>query len=52
MYFVLAYNRAKIAKQWKHCTKLELIFDFIILVFELRLVHENQISSLFQKKFA
>ena len=49
MYFVLAYNRAKIAKQ---CTKLELIFDFIILVFELRLVNENQITSLFPKKFA
>ena len=47
MYFVLAHNRAKIAKQWK----LEFIFDFIILVFELRLVHENQISILFPKKF-
>ena len=28
MYFVLAYNGAKIAKQCKHCTKLELIYDF------------------------
>ena len=28
MYFVLAYNGAKIAKQCKHCTKLDLISDF------------------------
>ena len=28
MYIVLAYNHAKIAKQCKHRTKLELISDF------------------------
>ena len=28
MYFVLAYNSAKIAKLCKHCAKLELISDF------------------------
>ena len=51
MYFVLACNRAKISKQCKYCTKLELIYDcyqFIIHVFELWFVHENQISTLFQ----
>ena len=51
-YFVLAYNRATIVKQCKHCTKLELIFtNNIIHVFEIRLVHENQISTLFPKIF-
>ena len=28
MYFVLAFNDAKIAHQCKHCTKLEFISDF------------------------
>ena len=55
MYFVIVcyYNGAKIAKQCKHCTKLDLISDFFIkLVFELRLVQENRISTLFPKIFA
>ena len=47
MYFVLTFNRAKC----KHCIKLELISDFIIHVCELRLVNENQISTLFPKIF-
>ena len=47
MYFALAYNGAKIAKQCKHCTKLELISDFYQTRFELMLVQE--ISNLFPK---
>ena len=52
MYFVLAYIDAKITKKCKHCIKLELISNFIKLVFKLRMVHENQIFTLFSKIFA
>ena len=48
----ILYNSAKITKQCKHCTKLELIFVFYHTVFELRLVHEKQISTSFLKLFA
>ena len=33
MYFVLAYNPAKIAKQCEHCTKLELNLLFLLYTF-------------------
>ena len=45
MYFVLAYNRAKIAKHYNKFT------IFIIHIFVLRVVHDNQVSTLFQKFF-
>ena len=48
IYFVLAYNHAKIAK---HCTKLELIYDIFINVFHLRLIKENQIFTFISKNF-
>ena len=52
MYFVLAYNDAKISIQCEHGTKLQNKFTiFIIHIFELRLVHENQISTLLRKFF-
>ena len=48
IYFVLAYNHGKIAK---HCTKLELIYDIFIIVFDLRLIKENQIFTFISKIF-
>ena len=51
MYSVEAYNRAKIAKQCEHSTKLELIYYFYHTRFLLKLIHENQISGFISKIF-
>ena len=45
--FVLAYNRAKIAKQSKHGRKLELVYNFTIPVLSLNLFMKTKYQLYF-----